>query len=187
MKKGIINRGLNLLYSYIYIFKLKKHGKHIRINRKTYLINGMQYITIGNYFRSDEGLWLEAIDNYRGNKYNPELIIGNNVSMNRSNHIGCMNKITIGNDVLMGSNILIEDHSHGNSFDYSMPRVQLPLVSNGEIVIGDNVWICDNVVILAGAHIGNNCIVAANSVVNKTFPDNCVIGGIPAKIIKKSD
>ena len=107
--------------------------------------------------------------------------------MARNNHIGCMNKIIIGNNVLMGSNILIEDHSHGNTFDYSKPRTQLPLVSNGEIIIGDNVWICDNAVILGGAHIGNNCVIAANSVVNKSFPDNCLIGGIPAKIIKKLD
>ena len=59
------------------------------------------------------------------------------------------------------------------------------MVSNGDISIGNNVWICDNVVILAGAKIGNNCVIAANSVVNKEFPDNCLIGGVPAKIIKK--
>ena len=188
MKKGFIDRGLNLLYSYIYIYmKLKQHGKHIRINRKTYCINGLQHITIGDYFHSNIGLWLEAIDDYRGNKYNPKLVIGNHVSMARNNHIGCMNKITIGNNVLIGSNVLIEDHSHGNTFDYSKPRNELPLVTNGEIVIGDNVWLCDNAVILAGAHIGNNCVVAANSVVNKEFPDNCLIGGIPARIIKKLD
>ncbi len=184
--KNLINRILNILYSYICIYtKLKKHGKHIRINRKTYCINGLQHITIDDNFYGANGLWLDAIDNYHGYTYHPEISIGRNVSIGRNSHIGSINKISIGNDVMMGSNILIEDHSHGNTFDYSKLRRDLPLVSNGEIVIGDNTWICDNAVILGGARIGKNCVVAANSVVNNEFPDNCLIGGIPARILKK--
>ena len=186
--KNIVKSGLNVMYNHFYTYrKLKSHGKHVRINRKHYCINGLEFISIGDYFGCGEGLWLEAIDKYKEYTYNPQLIIGNNVRLCRNNHIGCINRIVIGNDVLMGSNILIEDHSHGGTFDYSKARKDLSLISNGEITIGNNVWICDNVVILAGAHIGNNCVVAANSVVNKTFPDNCLIGGTPAKILKKYD
>lgn len=185
MKKDIFNKSLNLLYGCIILKKLKKHGCHIRIDRKKYKINGLHNITIGDYFSCGSGLWMETINTYESYIYNPELIIGNHVSTGRNCHIGCINKIILGNNLLVGSNVLIEDHSHGETFDYSKPRGKLPLVSNGIITIGNNVWICDNVVILAGAQIGNNCVIAANSVVNKKFPDNCLIGGIPAKIIKK--
>lgn len=186
MKRDFINRTLNLLYNYIFIYtRLKKHGRNIRINRKSYYINGLKYITIGNDFTCSLGLWLEAIDSYEIYKYNPNLNIGNHVSIERNCHIGCIHKIVIGDNVLIGSNVLIEDHSHGKTFDYSKFRRKLELVSNGDISIGNNVWICDNVVILAGAKIGNNCVIAANSVVNKEFPDNCLIGGVPAKIMKK--
>ncbi|WP_029759087.1 MULTISPECIES: DapH/DapD/GlmU-related protein [Fusobacterium] len=47
-----------------------------------------------------------------------------------------------------------------------------------------DVWIGGNVTILPGVNIGNNVIVAAGAIVTKNIPDNCIIGGVPAKIIK---
>lgn len=52
------------------------------------------------------------------------------------------------------------------------------------MIIGDDVWIGGNVTILPGVNIGNNVIVAAGAVVTKDVPDNCVVGGVPAKILK---
>lgn len=53
------------------------------------------------------------------------------------------------------------------------------------ITIGDNVWLGGGVIITPGVTLGNNVVVAAGSVVTKSFPDNCVIGGNPAKLIKE--
>ena len=50
--------------------------------------------------------------------------------------------------------------------------------------IGSGSWLGANVVILPGAHIGENCVVAAGAVVRGTFPDRCVIAGVPAKVIR---
>ena len=55
------------------------------------------------------------------------------------------------------------------------------------IKVGDNVWIGGGVSVLSGVTIGNNVVIGAGSVVTKDVPDNCVIGGAPAKIIKKLD
>ncbi|MFC0775989.1 acyltransferase [Terrimonas alba] len=55
------------------------------------------------------------------------------------------------------------------------------------ISIGRNCWLATGVVILPGVKLGNNVTVAANAVVNKSFPDNVVIGGVPARIIKHLD
>lgn len=61
----------------------------------------------------------------------------------------------------------------------------ISLYSKGPVIIGDNVWVGAGSCILPNVTIGNNCIIGANSVVTKSFPDNCVIAGNPAKIIKQ--
>ena len=52
------------------------------------------------------------------------------------------------------------------------------------VEIGNDVWIGGNVTILPGITIGNNVVVAAGAVVTKDVPDNCVVGGVPARILK---
>lgn len=54
----------------------------------------------------------------------------------------------------------------------------------GGSVIGDNVYISPGVKIVKPVRIGNNVTIGANAVVNKDIPDNCVVAGVPAKIIK---
>ena len=55
------------------------------------------------------------------------------------------------------------------------------------VKIGNNVWLGDNVSIMPGVTLGNNVIVGANAVVTHSFPDNVVVAGVPAKMIKKND
>jgi virginiamycin A acetyltransferase len=57
-------------------------------------------------------------------------------------------------------------------------------VSKGGITIGNDVWVGAQVVILSGAHIGDGCVIAANSVVNGDVPPYAIVGGTPAKVIK---
>lgn len=56
-----------------------------------------------------------------------------------------------------------------------------------DIEIGTGTWIGANSTILPGVRIGEGCVIAAGSMVNKDVPDNCLVGGVPAKIIKKLD
>ena len=56
---------------------------------------------------------------------------------------------------------------------------------NGPVSIGNNCWIATEVIFLPNSSIGDNCVVAAHSVVNKHFPSNVIIGGAPAKVLKK--
>ena len=80
----------------------------------------------------------------------------------------------------------ITDNSHGKS-DYeslSIPPILRLLHSKGPVIIEDGVWIGDKVTILPGVRIGENSIIGANALVTKDVPANCVVGGVPAKLIK---
>lgn len=154
---------------------------------KKFTIVGGGFVSIGerNYFA--EGCMVSAWKDYNGYKYNPQITIGNNCSFGKMNHITCCNKITIGNAVLTGMYVLISDNSHGEicAEALSTPPSDRQLISKGEVVIGNNVWIGDKAAILAGVHIGDGAIIGANSVVTKDVPANCVVGGIPANVIRQ--
>lgn len=150
-------------------------------------IHGSKRIVLGRNFSSGKLLWLSAITDYNGKSFKPRIIIGNNVSVGDSFHIGCINRVKISNNVLIGSRVLITDHAHGGPCDDKLsnrkpPRL-LDLYSKGPIEIKENVWICDGVVIVAGVTIGKGSTVAANSVVTRDVPENCTVAGVPAKIV----
>jgi acetyltransferase-like isoleucine patch superfamily enzyme len=151
------------------------------------IIKNPGYITIGDNFSSLYNLRIEAWDEYRGDKFDPEIIIGDNVIMNTDCHIGCINKIVIGNNVLMASRVYISDHSHGriNAQELNIIPTRRKLFSKGPVIIGDNVWVGEGVCIMPGVTIGANSIIGANAVVTKDIPPNVVVAGIPAVIIKK--
>lgn len=162
--------------------KLKRHGKNMLIARGS-LLEGLKFIEIGDNFSAGAGLWLGT---YKTESFKePKMIIGNNVHCSRNVHIGAINYVIINDNVLIGSNVLITDHSHGNGYCDNIPVCEATLYSKGKVHIKDNTWICDSCIILPGVTIGSNCIVAAGSVVTKSFDiDGVLIAGNPAKIVK---
>ncbi|WP_433626980.1 acyltransferase [Chryseobacterium cucumeris] len=94
---------------------------------------------------------------------------------------GFSRKLTIGKNVSIAQNVNIMTDSGPNASE-EMQKI-FPLIS-GEVQIGDHSWIGANVVIMPGVQLGKFCVVAANSFVNKSFPDYSMIGGNPAKFIK---
>lgn len=92
--------------------------------------------------------------------------------------------ISLGNHVHITREVLFVTHDGGSLlFRHNIPDLEY----TAPITIGDYVYIGVRSVILPGVNIGNNCIVAAGSIVTKDVPDNSVVGGVPAKIIKSTD
>lgn len=151
-------------------------------------IKGGEYIKVGKNFFAGCRFRIEAWDTYENDKFKPKIQIGDNVAFNPNCHVGCINNITIENNVLIGSNVLITDHSHGktNLADLNIKPAKRRLYSKGAILIEHDVWIGENSVILPNVIIGHNCVIGANSVVTKSIPPYCIAGGNPAKIIKKN-
>lgn len=154
-----------------------------------YYIYGQWNIEMGDRFSAQGNFWMEALDYYGSQRFTPHIKIGNQVCIWRNCHIGAIDSVTIGDGVLMGSNILITDHSHGGTTreELTMNPGSRPLVSKGPVVIGDHVWIGDNAIILPGVTLGEGCVVGAGAVVTKSFPAYSVIGGNPAKLIKSAN
>ena len=84
--------------------------------------------------------------------------------------------LIIGNDVITADRVSFVTNIHEYE-DIHIPIKDQPSISE-EIVIGDGSWLGMNVTVLAGSHIGKNCVVAAHSVVKGDYPDFCVIGGV---------
>jgi len=165
--------------------EFKSMGKDCLIYSFQCLVGG-KYISMGDKCIIGENTVLTAWDRLGADTFQPEIIIGNNVSIGDDSHITAISRIEIGNNVLTGKKITITDNSHGKSGDemLSLPPSARPLYSAGPVIVEDGVWIGDKVTILPNVHIGKNCIIGANAVVASDIPANCVAGGIPAKVLK---
>lgn len=88
----------------------------------------------------------------------------------------------IGNNVIMGPDVKIYTKNH--RYD----SLEIPIQDQGHteerVVIGNDVWLSANVVVMPGVRIGNHAIVAAGAVVTKDVPDFAIVGGVPAKVLK---
>ena len=106
-----------------------------------------------------------------------------NVSIHENCMIDCDTNITIGNNVSIAhaTSLVAANHTWENP---EIPIKYNPITKKG-IVIHDDVWIGCGVRILDGVIIGSRSIVAAGAVVNKNVEENSLVGGVPAKLIKK--
>ncbi|WP_421918642.1 acyltransferase [Marinifilum sp.] len=111
-----------------------------------------------------------------------KIVAGNHLVVNAYSRIIAEKQITIGHDVLIARYVTILDHDH--SID-NVLNGDFNTLESKEISIGNYVWIGDKVTILKGVHIGNKVVIGAHSVVTKDIPDNSVVIGIPAKVVRK--
>lgn len=106
--------------------------------------------------------------------------VGKNFIANYNVTILDIAPVYIGDYVMIGPGTVITTVGH----PISPKGRRMHLASAKSVKIGNDVWIGGNVTILPGVTIGNNVIIAAGAVITKDIPDNCVVGGIPAKVIK---
>jgi lipopolysaccharide O-acetyltransferase len=164
------------------------HAPGFRTGRSPRL-SGLAHMRIGRNFNAGDHLWLEAVTTYAGQPHSPRLLLGNDINLSDSVHIACLHRIHVGDGLLAGSHVLISDHTHGiysgpgQSPPDTLPSAR-PLHSAGDITIGHNVWLGDNVCVLAGATIGDGAIIGANSIVRGAIPSATVAVGAPARVVR---
>ena len=110
-----------------------------------------------------------------------DIVIGDHTRIGMHNTI--IGPVCIGSHVNLAQGITVTALNH--NFSDTARRIDQQGISTRPVVIGDDVWVGANAVILPGVTIGRHCVVAAGAVVTRSVPDNTLVGGVPAKIIKK--
>lgn len=129
---------------------------------------------------ADETTWIESTFHC---DYGYNISLGKNFYANHGCTILDCNTIKIGSDCLLAPHVCISAATH---------PVEAAARARGDeftapISIGDKCWIGANATICQGITIGNNVVVGAGAVVNKSVPDNVIVGGVPAKILRRLD
>jgi acetyltransferase-like isoleucine patch superfamily enzyme len=156
-------------------------GENVKCDGDIPLIEGNGNIEIGdNVFIGNKGAWFVST-NVMGKS---KLIVGNNTVINYKVQIDVESCVKIGNNCLIaGESKITDNNNHG--IHYKNRDMTAEDVS--PITIDDHAWIGMNSIILKGVTIGKGAVVAAGSVVTKDVPEMTLVGGNPAKVIKKID
>jgi acetyltransferase-like isoleucine patch superfamily enzyme len=183
----------NLIRNFLNEVRLKKLrkcasiGNNILINRNTKIISENP----ADIIIEDNVMMYGSIVSSNNGK----IIIGKNSSIREGCRIFCANEIIINNNVIFADNVIVSDTNHHPVSPYD----RLVMMSSGwsselwkwkfakssPIKIESNVWLGQYSRILKGVTIGENSIVASNSVVTKNVPKNCIVAGNPAIIVKR--
>lgn len=141
---------------------------------------GRQGIEIGD--NVSIGAFSRVVVSTSFNQLGEYIKIGNNVGMGEYAYLGGAGGLEIGDESIIGQYFSCHPENH-IAADLSI-AIRHQGVTRKGIKIGKNCWIGSKVTILDGVQIGDGSIIAAGAVVNRSFPENSIIGGIPAKLLK---
>ncbi|MEU8774785.1 acyltransferase [Streptomyces sp. NPDC048606] len=113
----------------------------------------------------------------------PVLVLGNGVVLGRGSHVIADTRITIGDDTFCGPGVYITSTNH--SYDDPNEPVGRQWPRSAPVEIGPGCWLGTGAVILPGARLGRNVVVAAGSVVRGEVPDRAVVAGAPARVVRR--
>lgn len=157
-----------------------------RLIRLPVYVRGGAHIDLGSGLTTGVGLRLDAF---------PEddcivISFGANVQVNDYVHIAAVKRIDIGDDVLIASKVFISDHNHGDyrNMDPNSSALVAPAkrpLSARPVVIGDRVWLGENVCVMPGVSIGEGAIIGTGAVVTRDVPPFCIAVGNPATVVKR--
>lgn len=122
-----------------------------------------------------------AISNNVKILFHNNLSISSHSSVNKGSFINAIGQIDIGEDVIIGPNVII--HSANHKFDSTSVPIRNQGHDHKKVTIGNDVWIGGGAIILPGVRIGEGSVVAAGAVVTKDVEKYSVVGGVPARVL----
>jgi acetyltransferase-like isoleucine patch superfamily enzyme len=135
-------------------------------------------IVLGDFNSFTEGCWLWPLNSdYDGVR----IRVGNHNYFNRNVVIDSCGYVEIGDDNMIGPDVYITDSNHTIGAGISPKAAPMQI---GQVRIGNRCWLGAKVIVLKDVELGDGCVVAAGSVVTKSFPADSVVGGTPARFIR---
>ncbi|TCV84269.1 acetyltransferase-like isoleucine patch superfamily enzyme [Sulfurirhabdus autotrophica] len=144
-----------------------------------------EYVWIGDGVYLNDQCWISIIPPKLADSA-PILKIGAGTYIGRFATLACMQRVELGERVLISDRVFIGDAMHGFQ-RLDLQIADQPMVSPGPVFIGDGTWIGIGASILPNVRIGRHCVIGANAVVTRDVPDFHVAAGVPARILRKID
>ena len=150
---------------------------------------GLRYMEFGDQVEMHFNARVQCIDYFQptNQHFKPRLILHDHVVVQAMCHIGCIDRVEIGEWSTMGARCYITDHTHGGTSreELLLPPRKRPLVSRGPVKIGKYVHLGEGVCVMPGVTIGDYSVVGAGAVVTRDIPPFSIAVGSPAKVIKQ--
>jgi len=181
-----LKRGLKRIVKNILYYRprgIKSCGKDSYILRPR-KITGAQHIEIGERTVIYRNSWLNAIDTYVTQKFHPRMVFGNDVYVGQYACIVAAHDVEIEDGCVLSEHVYVSDCGHGTDPEKGLIMRQ-PLFHKGKVKIGAHSFIGYGARILPGVTLGHHCIVGANTVVTKSFPEYSMVVGMPAVLVKR--
>jgi acetyltransferase-like isoleucine patch superfamily enzyme len=141
-------------------------------------------IVIGAGVTIGRDCWLNPVEEWQGENFDSQLIIGGNSAIMGGTQLSVVTRIEIGQRVLIGRGSVIVDHIHDyTAVDY--PLDIAPLTRGRPVAIGDDVFLGVNCAVAPGVTIGRHSFVGANSVIINNIPSYCMVAGNPAVVMRR--
>lgn len=163
-----------------YCLSNTKWGKFLRLGDFVY-VSALSKTGIDFGDNVSIGAFSRIIVSTTFNNLEGSIKIGNNVGIGEYASLGGAGGLVIGDECIIGP--YLSCHPENHNYDDLNISIRHQGVNRKGIIIGKNCWIGSKVSVLDGVVLGNGCVIASGTVVTKSFPDNSVIGGVPAKLI----
>jgi acetyltransferase-like isoleucine patch superfamily enzyme len=181
------NNMLSLAYARLLaryaLLKLRYRGR-LQTDGICFLCPGVQ-LEIGRHATLRIGRWAWIGHGSKIRVHEGEVSIGAKTVIGQECTISAFQHVSIGRECILADRVMLIDFDHGAA-EVERP-IRLQGIYKRDVRVGHNVWIGYGACVLRGATIGDNSIVGTNSVVTRQVPENAVVAGVPARVIRMRD
>jgi acetyltransferase-like isoleucine patch superfamily enzyme len=179
-RKGMLNAKYGRLIVRLGAWKLRL-GRRLRLDGLAFIGPGCS-LQVGKRAMLELGRWSWVGHGCKLRVHEGNVSIGAKTVLGQECTISAFQHVSIGRECVIADRVMLID------FDHGMVEVERPIRLQGiykrDVRVGNNVWIGYGACILRGVTVGDNAVIGTNAVVTRDVPDNAVVGGVPARVLR---